>query len=558
MKKLLTILLSVLCLFSIVGVNVRAASVETVTIEKIDVYGVDIDAKNTLSTFNNLKYLCTYSEIDKQDPSDYGIVRDGSACFYLYADKFEKVKEVNELSNYIVHDNTLEYGTKYYFVVSLLPNTDGGFVASDNIEVDISVNGKDTPIKASPISSLIENGEKKKADISSLTDKKQSRIMFYIPFETISDQKSVTLKYSVGEEYEWIITNNVGDDVTNKEIWVGKNVPPKENTEVNVKVSKLNLAANNMLKISVESKYGYNMVPDGVVGNQARYQITHETAEGESWEANNVVLLTDKQITEGDDPVVSKGIFNWIDETGNIVDAPTRAGNYEDILTFTAKIKGPEKGDLIYLDNDGDGKASNPYRIVKGNESNAEVLSLTQWSNESYMYFDDEINEFHYSNSIVDGVLDKFYIELPEQMQNAIKDKTFNVYSYRGIDFSEEHMSTANINDSKLLEESITRKVYALDVVDIEEYFDYKGFTKEDLLAFSNVTMPSEDFGNDFWLRSGNRGQVYEYQNQRAYFIYGLVTDARVWDCWQDQAHNVNPAFTIDLSKVHYTFAPEE
>ncbi|MBQ0036926.1 MAG: hypothetical protein KBT35_08430 [Firmicutes bacterium] len=333
MKKLLTILLSVLCLFSIVGVNVSAASTEatiigkdeTIAIDEVDVFGVDTHATYSLSTFDRLKYKCHYKDEDYHEES--GLDRDKTSCFYLYADEFEKVKDREELSKYIVHDGSLAYGTNYYFVVSLIP-TDGYFL--DETSVYINVNGKDTPKLAKSIDDLIEGGGKYEA--APLAEKKQQAVSVYIPFTTEPDQKSVTLKYSVGEEYEWTITNNIGKDVTNGSIWVNENVPKEANdTEVNVEVKDINLNANNMLSITVDSENAaddiYKMV--AAKGREAKYQIKGTSTDAnEIWKDNNetVVLKTNA-------PAKQIGIFSWLEG------APTLAGLFQDTLTFTAEIK---------------------------------------------------------------------------------------------------------------------------------------------------------------------------------------------------------------------------
>ena len=77
----------------------------------------------------------------------------------------------------------------------------------------------------------------------------------------------------------------------------------------------------------------------------------------ETVQNGTVVLKTDRyinvnsEIDEEQKPEKTNGVFTWIDEEGSPTVAPTRAGLYQDTLTFTAEvIPAPKKGDLIYFD----------------------------------------------------------------------------------------------------------------------------------------------------------------------------------------------------------------
>ncbi|MDO4941182.1 MAG: hypothetical protein Q4E33_05780 [Erysipelotrichaceae bacterium] len=568
MKKLMTVLLSALCLFSILGINVSAASADAL-LHGINIYGVDTDAMDTLSTFGGLKYNALINDV--QTPvEDTGLSRDNTSCYYLYADKCKDVKDEKELEQYIVRDNTLKYDTNYYFVVSLAL-AEGYTVTEPEsgklpISINIYVNGKKEPIEARPISELINSGEEKKAKAFSLEEKKSNKILAYIPFTTEKDQKSVTLKYSVGETYEWIITNNIGTDVTNKEIWVGQNTPsPATNTEVNVEVKNLNLNVGNTLNITVDSlnienssnkeetNYYKMMTAEG---REAKYQIKGtSTSDDEIWKDNNQTIVL--KTTE---PKKQVGIFSWLDG------APILAGLYEDTLTFTAEIKHkemPKKSEKIYFDLDQDGEKDEnemEVTVLKINGSNAYVYAGREATNPDHKFNanpEDHLIEIegqnyqNYSGSDVDSYLngDGYYNSLPDSVKKAIIEKEYELDCWEqassdSYDF--HYVTNFGVDDyySKLsfsTQRTVKAKVVVISLQDLVDYFGNETTAQDAKKLFITGSI---------WFRTNCKNAPEDYMLE--VFNFGAA-GAISYDSVNTTNTVSSPVcFTIDLSQVDF------
>lgn len=188
----------------------------------------------------------------------------------------------------------------------------------------------------------------------------------------------------------------------------------------------------------------------------------------------------------------------------------------------------PKKGQVIKLGN-------SEYRVISIDDSIAKVIDL---NNYGYLANNGENNI--YENSPLDKLLnEEYYNDLADDVKNAIIEKEINVNGYV-LDFEEEtdnHTSDARYN-SKTPVETLNRKVYALDLEDIEDYFN-NVFTGEDIQNFFNSTQAI------IWLRSSTLDypdSMWGINSQRGYIMsYALINSM-----------DVRASFMIDLNKVSF------
>lgn len=323
-------------------------------INNVVIKGINISAGEKPSTMSDITIECT-NGAEKDEPFNVKVV-DCLDCMYIDADKYDNGKGSISLNECIV-ENTLAYGKRYYVVFSLRPEVKLSSQIK-SIVVNAIVDGEKTKLVPKTFELLSEDVDNTLQHDSLAAQ--YSKTYMYIEQETKPDQKSVTLKYSVGETYEWLIKNNINTDVTNKEIWIGQNVDGETitNTEVNVEVKNLNLNKGNILTITVDSlniesptnddfPY-YKMITDE--GREAKYQIKGTSSDkDEIWKDNNETVVVNTT-----EPTKQIGIFSWIDDKGDPTTAPTSAGLYQDMLTFTASIEEESKyhkvGKIVSID----------------------------------------------------------------------------------------------------------------------------------------------------------------------------------------------------------------
>ena len=199
------------------------------------------------------------------------------------------------------------------------------------------------------------------------------------------------------------------------------------------------------------------------------------------------------------------------------------------------------KGDLISIDLDGNGNKQ--YRVLKVNGSNAEVVSQTPLQN-MLVWGDNNT----YANSSLDtGLNTTYYNTLTETAKAAIVPKNIIQYEYTS-DSSKYNATTHNsyVDYSTKSQKEIVgnRYIYALDVEDIETYFNGVFSTTDIWIMFWNLNVQPSTYS--FWLRSCASGD-----NLSVWFVSGVNGLIDNMSC--EFNSRVHPAFTIDLSKISFT-----
>lgn len=290
--------------------------------------------------------------------------------------------------------------------------------------------------------------------------------------------------------------------------------------------------------IGSSAPYTYNLAVDGVTAfsNQEIIPATNITRD-------QLINLQGTNMIDGgqsDGKIILKATKNK-----PTVDIPMRV-----ILRGDAAIL--NKGDLITMDL---GNGSKQYRVLKMNGSVAEVLAMYEYNTSTKF-------NTNYSNIYMDGELDvalnnTFYNTLSATAKSAIVEKNIIQYAYSGTSSvynATTHASYANYSTKELVTTVGNRKVYALDVEDIEQYFGGTGGSVDDKTTgvFSTV-----DIWTFFWNQS-SKISVYPWlrsadanDSKRAYSVLGtngyLASDGISLD------GAVRPAFQIDLSKIPFT-----
>ena len=197
------------------------------------------------------------------------------------------------------------------------------------------------------------------------------------------------------------------------------------------------------------------------------------------------------------------------------------------------------KGQIITMNIDG---TDREYRILTINGNIAEVVAMFD-PNTRCIFNSNDVNT--YSDGDLDTYLNTtWYGGLTTMAKNAIVSKTLTQYKY-SYDFYAyneiTHASYAKYSTKSVKASGLVRKVYALDIEDIENYFNHK-FSEADILElFWNVrTKPSS--AKEIWTRSAKASQ-----SKMAWYVgtYGYMSDGRVGNY-----NAARPAFTIDLSKI--------
>lgn len=197
------------------------------------------------------------------------------------------------------------------------------------------------------------------------------------------------------------------------------------------------------------------------------------------------------------------------------------------------------KGQIITMNLDG---TDREYRILTINGNIAEVVAMFD-PNTRCTFNSNNVNT--YGGGDLDTYLNTtWYGGLTTAAKNAIVSKTLTQYQY-SYDFyaynETTHASYAKYSTKSVKASGLTRKVYALDIEDIENYFNHT-FSEADILElFWNVrTKPSS--AKEVWTRSAISGK-----SNMAWYVgtYGYMSNGRVTN-----NNAVRPAFTIDLSKI--------
>lgn len=202
----------------------------------------------------------------------------------------------------------------------------------------------------------------------------------------------------------------------------------------------------------------------------------------------------------------------------------------------------PRKGDLITMNLDGTDRLYRVLKIVDG--TTVEVFRV-QNLNEMVGYS----GSAEYAGNNIDVALNQtYYNTLTTAAKNAIVAKDINQYSYASSNqWASGRPSTFYYPANKWLRYHVgDRFVYALDLEDVEEYFDSK-YTSNDLntVFFQDYIGTSSD--KKLWLRSMNTNHD-DYAASIIYGTYAVITGTPYYG-----QYGVQPAFQIDLSKIDFT-----
>lgn len=202
----------------------------------------------------------------------------------------------------------------------------------------------------------------------------------------------------------------------------------------------------------------------------------------------------------------------------------------------------PRKGDLITMNLDGTDRLYRVLKIVDG--TTVEVFRV-QNLNEMVGYS----GSAEYAGNNIDVALNQtYYNALTTAAKNAIVAKDINQYSYAGSNqWASGRASTFYYPANKWLRYHVgDRFVYALDLEDVEEYFESK-YTSNDLntVFFQDYIGTSSD--KRLWLRSMDTNHD-DYAASILYGTYAVITGTPYYG-----QYGVQPAFQIDLSKIDFT-----
>lgn len=211
-------------------------------------------------------------------------------------------------------------------------------------------------------------------------------------------------------------------------------------------------------------------------------------------------------------------------------------------ITFPEPLVMPVKGDLITMNLDG---TDRQYRVLKIVDGTTVEVFRVQNLNEMIGYS----GSAEYAGNNIDVALNQtYYNTLTTAAKNAIVAKDINQHSYASSNqIASGRASTFYYPANKWLRYHVgDRFVYALDLEDVEEYFDSK-YTSNDLntVFFQDFIGSSSD--KRLWLRSMDS----VHDDYAACIIYG--TYAVITGMPYSTPYGVQPAFQIDLSKIDFT-----
>ena len=222
------------------------------------------------------------------------------------------------------------------------------------------------------------------------------------------------------------------------------------------------------------------------------------------------------------------------------------------------------KGDLIYMDLDGNGDKQ--YRVLKINGSKAMVLGMSDISTSQAYNTTSKTGTFNngttgqlYAGSDLNTYLNTtWYNTLTAAAKAAIVPESRTQYMYQYYDqpdtpniptftyqyqynWSDSDYENANLTDSISIG---NRNVFALDLKDIFDYFGKVCITSNELMElWTNQTSAVE--GKYWWLSSADAetpGRAWDVSGGSGRLDGRGVVDAIA----------VRPAFTIDLSKIPF------
>lgn len=262
-------------------------------------------------------------------------------------------------------------------------------------------------------------------------------------------------------------------------------------------------------------------------------------------DSGNVVpvdLTTHKTLINGTAYTVQGGKCMVGGTVYNILKGRTLINGTGYDITFPEPLVMPVKGDLITMNLDG---TDRQYRVLKIVDGTTVEVFRVQNLNEMIGYS----GSAEYAGNSIDVALNQtYYNTLTTAAKNAIVAKDINQYSYAGSNqWASGRASTFYYPANKWLRYHVgDRFVYALDLEDVEEYFDSK-YTSNDLntVFFQDYIGTSSD--KRLWLRSMDTNHD-DYAACILYGTYAVITGTPYYG-----QYGVQPAFQIDLSKVDFT-----
>lgn len=197
-----------------------------------------------------------------------------------------------------------------------------------------------------------------------------------------------------------------------------------------------------------------------------------------------------------------------------------------------------------------DGNGNKTYRVLKMDGNIAEVMAMYDTSTEMPPF---------------DSKLSSIYTTFSEIAKTAIISKNMYQYKYSynsSVYNATTHASYIDYNTKTQVKSVGEKFVYAVDLENIENYFNNIFSSKDLWLLFWNTT--SRPTGkNDIWLASATN---YSNNPEEAKYIYinyfsGYINDSVVMNRRNGKTnynlHPIRPAFCIDLSKIPFTKTTE-
>lgn len=272
-------------------------------------------------------------------------------------------------------------------------------------------------------------------------------------------------------------------------------------------------------------------------------QFTDTTYEATTGETPGLIKLYD-EIGNNTDGAMTQAAINNISSTmadkSTVVNKTLLASNW--VCVYDNPL--PQKGDLILMDLDGNGDKE--YRVLKINGNIAECLSM--YDNNNRCKFGSNNT---YSDSTLDTALNTtFYNTLSSAAKAAIVPKNIIQYQYTYGNVYNETTHASDANYSTKIQKAVVgnRYVYALDIEDIEEYFNNTFSVANVRRMFWNIETEKRAW---VWLRSS-----YDYDSNGVWIVNGY--SGRLFGYGITDTNEARPAFQIDLSKITFkgTSAP--
>lgn len=288
------------------------------------------------------------------------------------------------------------------------------------------------------------------------------------------------------------------------------------------------------------SSNNYQSYANGSFGIRPALILPSTTLVDDSGNVVTVDLTAHKTLINGTAYTVQGGKCMVNGTVYNILKGRTLIDGTVWDITFAPLL--PKKGDLITMNLDG---TDRKYRVLKIVDGTTVEVFRVQNLNEMIGYS----GSAEYAGNRIDVALNQtYYNTLTTAAKNAIVAKDINQYSYAGSNqWASGRASTFYYPANKWLRYHVgDRFVYALDLEDVEEYFDSK-YTSNDLntVFFQDYIGTSSD--KRLWLRSMDTNHD-DYAASILYGTYAVITGTPYYG-----QYGVQPAFQIDLSKIDFT-----